>query len=325
VPAGRGVPADADRHDRSWRTALGPGGTGGRAASVCRSPRPCVENGSRSREVSRQGVGRRGEGVAGRAVATRCRWAGDGHAHLTSRATSTTSPAAAAPTSTDDLRADMTVPLVDPGPRRGRRRRPSATRCDRLAQLAERSVGYRRVWYAEHHNMPRIASAATSVLIAHVAAHTSTIRLGAGGVMLPNHSPLVIAEQFGTLAELHPGRIELGLGRAPAPTSARSRRCAATPAPRSTSRPTSSSSRATSRARRGSRGSTRRPGRAPTSRSTSSARRCSARSSPRSSGCPTRSRPTSHPRPSSRRSRSTASASNPRCSSTPRTSSSAST
>lgn len=83
-----------------------------------------------------------------------------------------------------------------------------------LAQLAERS-GYTRVWYAEHHNMSTIASAATSVLIAHVAAHTETIRLGAGGVMLPNHSPLVIAEQFGTLGELHPGRIDLGLGRAP--------------------------------------------------------------------------------------------------------------
>ncbi|MGN6723255.1 MAG: LLM class flavin-dependent oxidoreductase [Marmoricola sp.] len=83
-----------------------------------------------------------------------------------------------------------------------------------IAQLAERS-GYRRVWYAEHHNMSRIASSATSVLIAHVAAHTSTIRLGAGGVMLPNHSPLVIAEQFGTLETLHPGRIDLGLGRAP--------------------------------------------------------------------------------------------------------------
>jgi luciferase family oxidoreductase group 1 len=83
-----------------------------------------------------------------------------------------------------------------------------------LARLAE-TAGYRRVWYAEHHNMPTIASAATSVLIAHIAAHTSTIRLGAGGVMLPNHSPLVIAEQFGTLASLHPGRIELGLGRAP--------------------------------------------------------------------------------------------------------------
>lgn len=83
-----------------------------------------------------------------------------------------------------------------------------------LAQAAERH-GYHRVWYAEHHNMPQIASAATSVLIAHVAAHTSRIRLGAGGVMLPNHAPLVIAEQFGTLAELHPGRIDLGLGRAP--------------------------------------------------------------------------------------------------------------
>ena len=83
-----------------------------------------------------------------------------------------------------------------------------------LAQKAE-ETGYRRVWYAEHHNMRSIASSATSVLIAHVAAHTSTIRLGAGGVMLPNHSPLVIAEQFGTLATLHPGRIDLGLGRAP--------------------------------------------------------------------------------------------------------------
>lgn len=83
-----------------------------------------------------------------------------------------------------------------------------------LAQAAE-SAGYERVWYAEHHNIDRIASSATSVLIAHVAAHTSTIRLGAGGVMLPNHSPLTIAEQYGTLAELHPGRIDLGLGRAP--------------------------------------------------------------------------------------------------------------
>ena len=83
-----------------------------------------------------------------------------------------------------------------------------------LAQAAEQA-GYTRVWYAEHHNMERIASAATSVLIGHVAAHTSSIRLGAGGVMLPNHSPLAIAEQFGTLAGLHPGRIDLGLGRAP--------------------------------------------------------------------------------------------------------------
>jgi luciferase family oxidoreductase group 1 len=83
-----------------------------------------------------------------------------------------------------------------------------------LARRAEER-GYRRVWYAEHHNLPSIASSATSVLIAHVAAHTTTIRLGSGGIMLPNHSPLVIAEQFGTLATLHPGRIDLGLGRAP--------------------------------------------------------------------------------------------------------------
>src|SRR5580704_17745754 len=83
-----------------------------------------------------------------------------------------------------------------------------------LAQRAEQ-LGYARIWYVEHHNMPSIASSATSVLIAHIAAHTSTIRLGAGGVMLPNHSPLVIAEQFGTLESLHPGRIDLGHGRAP--------------------------------------------------------------------------------------------------------------
>jgi luciferase family oxidoreductase group 1 len=83
-----------------------------------------------------------------------------------------------------------------------------------LARAAER-LGYRRVWYAEHHNMASIASSATSVLIGHVADHTSTIRLGAGGVMLPNHAPLTIAEQFGTLESLHPGRIDLGLGRAP--------------------------------------------------------------------------------------------------------------
>ena len=83
-----------------------------------------------------------------------------------------------------------------------------------LARAAERD-GYRRIWYAEHHNISSIASSATAVLIAHVAANTETIRLGAGGVMLPNHSPLVIAEQFGTLETLHPGRIDLGLGRAP--------------------------------------------------------------------------------------------------------------
>jgi luciferase family oxidoreductase group 1 len=76
-------------------------------------------------------------------------------------------------------------------------------------------LGYQRYWLAEHHNMPSVASAATSVVIGYVAGGTSTIRVGAGGIMLPNHAPLVIAEQFGTLASLYPGRIELGLGRAP--------------------------------------------------------------------------------------------------------------
>jgi luciferase family oxidoreductase group 1 len=83
-----------------------------------------------------------------------------------------------------------------------------------LARHAER-WGYRRFWLAEHHNMPGVASAATSVIIGHVAAGTTTIRVGAGGIMLPNHAPLVIAEQFGTLEALFPGRIDLGLGRAP--------------------------------------------------------------------------------------------------------------
>ena len=83
-----------------------------------------------------------------------------------------------------------------------------------LARHAER-WGYGRFWLAEHHGMPGVASAATAVVIAHVAAGTRTIRVGAGGIMLPNHAPLVIAEQFGTLAALHPGRIDLGLGRAP--------------------------------------------------------------------------------------------------------------
>jgi luciferase family oxidoreductase group 1 len=83
-----------------------------------------------------------------------------------------------------------------------------------LAQLAER-LGYRRYWLAEHHSMPGIASAATSVAIGFVAEGTTAIRVGAGGIMLPNHAPLVIAEQFGTLAALYPGRIDLGLGRAP--------------------------------------------------------------------------------------------------------------
>jgi luciferase family oxidoreductase group 1 len=83
-----------------------------------------------------------------------------------------------------------------------------------LAQNAE-CLGFKRYWLAEHHNMPGIASAATSLVISHVAAGTKTIRVGSGGVMLPNHAPLVIAEQFGTLASLYPGRIDLGVGRAP--------------------------------------------------------------------------------------------------------------
>jgi luciferase family oxidoreductase group 1 len=83
-----------------------------------------------------------------------------------------------------------------------------------LARHVE-ALGYPRFWMAEHHNLPGIASAATAVALAHVAAGTSTIKIGAGGIMLPNHAPLMIAEQFGTLAALHPGRVELGLGRAP--------------------------------------------------------------------------------------------------------------
>src|SRR5690606_27310128 len=91
-----------------------------------------------------------------------------------------------------------------------------------LAQHAEK-WGYNRYWMAEHHGMPGIASAATSVLLAHVAGQTSTIKVGAGGIMLPNHSPLVIAEQFGTLEALFPGRVELGLGRAPGSDQATAR------------------------------------------------------------------------------------------------------
>jgi luciferase family oxidoreductase group 1 len=111
----------------------------------------------------------------------------------------------------------MTIPLsiLDLAPiRQGQTASESFAASVALAQFAEAS-GYRRVWYAEHHNVPTIASSATSVLIAHVAAQTETIRIGAGGIMLPNHAPLTIAEQFGTLEALHPGRIDLGVGRAP--------------------------------------------------------------------------------------------------------------
>jgi luciferase family oxidoreductase group 1 len=91
-----------------------------------------------------------------------------------------------------------------------------------LARRAE-ALGYTRFWLAEHHNMPGIASAATSVLIGHVAGATSTLRVGSGGIMLPNHAPLMIAEQFGTLDALYPGRIDLGLGRAPGSDQATAR------------------------------------------------------------------------------------------------------
>src|SRR3954466_11110727 len=114
-----------------------------------------------------------------------------------------------------DTHMGLPLSILDLAPvRAGQSARDSFAASVELARLAER-IGYRRVWDAEHHNMPTIASSATSVLIAHVAAHTDRIRLGAGGIMLPNHSPLVIAEQFGTLEALHPGRIDLGLGRAP--------------------------------------------------------------------------------------------------------------
>jgi putative transposase len=109
----------------------------------------------------------------------------------------------------------LALSLLDLAPvRRGRSVRESFAASVELARAAERS-GFRRVWYAEHHNMPTIASSATSVLIGHIADRTESIRLGAGGIMLPNHAPLVIAEQFGTLEALYPGRIDLGLGRAP--------------------------------------------------------------------------------------------------------------
>src|SRR5207244_7336151 len=88
---------------------------------------------------------------------------------------------------------------------------------DEARQVARHveALGYQRIWVAEHHNMPTVTTAATSIVVAHLAAGTTTIRVGAGGIMLPNHAPYVIAEQFGTLATLFPGRIDLGLGRAP--------------------------------------------------------------------------------------------------------------
>ena len=98
----------------------------------------------------------------------------------------------------------------------------------RLARVVE-SLGYHRMWVAEHHGMPSVASSAPAVLVGHLADATTTLRVGAGGVMLPNHAPLVVAEQFATLEALHGGRIDLGLGRAPGTDPATARRCGAAP------------------------------------------------------------------------------------------------
>ena len=115
----------------------------------------------------------------------------------------------------------LSVLDLSPVPEGGDAARSLANTLD-LARHAER-LGYRRYWLAEHHNMPGIASAATAVVIGHVAGGTSTIRVGAGGIMLPNHSPLMVAEAFGTLGTLYPGRIDLGLGRAPGTDQAAAR------------------------------------------------------------------------------------------------------
>lgn len=110
-----------------------------------------------------------------------------------------------------------------------------------LARHAE-EWGYHRYWLAEHHNMPGIASSATSLVIGHVAGGTKRIRVGSGGIMLSNHAPLVIAEQFGTLESLYPGRIDLGLGRAPAPTRRPPERCDEVLAATAANSPSSSAS-----------------------------------------------------------------------------------
>src|SRR6187399_1467827 len=111
--------------------------------------------------------------------------------------------------------SDIPISVLDLSPiRQGGTAAESFRNTLDLARHAER-LGFTRFWVAEHHNLPGIASAATAVVIAHVAAGTARIRVGSGGIMLPNHAPLVVAEQFGTLESLFPGRIDLGLGRAP--------------------------------------------------------------------------------------------------------------
>ncbi|WP_024889217.1 LLM class flavin-dependent oxidoreductase [Luteimonas huabeiensis] len=122
-----------------------------------------------------------------------------------------------------DTHADLPLSILDLAPVTEGSDLPTAfARSLDLARHAER-LGYRRYWLAEHHNMPGIASAATAVLIGYIAGGTSTIRVGAGGIMLPNHAPLQVAEQFGTLDALYPGRIDLGLGRAPGTDQATAR------------------------------------------------------------------------------------------------------
>ena len=203
------------------------------------------------------------------------------------------------PTARERAVTTMSIPLsiLDLAPiRPGESASDSFAASVALAQHAE-EWGYRRVWYAEHHNMPTIASSATSVLIAHVAAHTRTIRLGAGGIMLPNHAPLTIAEQFGTLEALHPGRIDLGLGTGaglgpehdarPAPL-----RRVGRPLPRGRARAAGLPRRRDPHPGRGRDARAR----ARTSRCTSSARPCSGPTSRRCSACrmpsPRTSRPT---------------------------------
>ena len=161
-----------------------------------------------------------------------------------------------------------------------------------LAQQAE-ELGYERVWYAEHHNIAGIASSATSVLIAHIGAHTKTIRLGAGGVMLPNHAPLIIAEQFGTLNAMYPGRIDLGLGRAPGSDQNTMYALRRDPRSADTFPQDVLELQGYLSGESGCGAWTPSPARALTFRSTSSARRSSARNWPPPWGSPTRSPPTS--------------------------------
>src|SRR5204862_1442576 len=158
-------------------------------------------------------------GNAGERIATECRRTARSNAAAARGASKSRHLAGprARPENRRSLRPHRMVPLsiLDLSPiTEGSDAATSFRRSLDLARHGER-WGYKRFWLAEHHGMPGIASAATAVLIGHIAGNTSTMRVGAGGIMLPNHSPLVIAEQFGTLEALYPGRIDLGLGPAP--------------------------------------------------------------------------------------------------------------